>query len=79
MKCLLAALVTFFELFDAPTGKVPVRTKSSTLSIKSKEGICNGRGERQRALTLQLNHKTNNNKCILYSKAVKISQFIDID
>lgn len=33
-----------------------------------------------RALTLQLDHKTNNNnKCILYSKAVKISQFIDID
>lgn len=49
MKCLLAALVTFLELFDASAPKVPVRRKSSTLFIKSKEGICKRRGDRGHA------------------------------
>lgn len=46
MKCLLAALVTFFALFDVPGGKDLVCRKSSTLSIKSKEGICQEPGRK---------------------------------
>lgn len=38
-KCLLAALVTALELFDAPSGYFPARRNKSTLSITF-DGIC---------------------------------------